>query len=103
MLNFGGGTAKLFSKLSTVILQFHTQHEDSSISTSSPTLVPVFSYFSHFRGCEVMSHGFDWHFLVTADVEQLLSCLLAICISSWRNDYSNCCLISDLLTWLCIV
>lgn len=73
-------------------------HLQSFYSFTSSMRIPVsphpqqhsflsFFYFSHFCGCEVMSHGFGWHFLVTADVEQLALRLLAICISSGRHDF----------------
>lgn len=38
---------------------------------------------SHPSGCEVLSHGgFDLHFPMTNDVEQVFMCLMAIYISS---------------------
>ena len=58
-------------------------HKGSLFSTFLPTLV-ISCLFDdgHSNRCEVISRGFDLHFLMISDIEQLFMHLLAILMSS---------------------
>lgn len=61
-----------------------TMYEYFSFSAFSPVLVIVSLVdYSHALGCEVVSYcSFDFHFLMTDDVEHIFFlCFLVICIS----------------------
>ena len=61
--------------------------EGPLFSTPSPAFI-VCGLFDdgHSDWCEVIFHcSFDLHFSNNMNVEHLSMCLLAICMSSWRN------------------
>lgn len=77
---------------------YHKQCVCSDFSTSSLTVVTVCpSDHSHPRGYEAVSHcAFDLHLLMTNDAEDFFMYLMAICIFSLENVYSNPALIFKL-------
>ena len=65
-------------------------HKGSNFPTSSSTFTRFyFGDSRHPDECEVIHMVLVCNSLMTSDVEHLLMCLLASCVSSWRNIYSS--------------